>query len=68
MGVVRSGQAGWRAGSTPGALVPLHDHPGSEELDYLYTPPDGRHAASALAGGVVLVTTPKPVRMLDARA
>jgi anti-sigma factor ChrR (cupin superfamily) len=109
MSVVRSAQAGWRTGSTPGvavkllrddkptgastfllrldpgALVPLHDHPGGEELfviegdlcvgadrlevgDYLYTPPDGRHAASSQAGCVVLVTTPKPVRILEARA
>lgn len=65
-----------------GARVPLHDHPGGEELfvlegdlrvgadllragDYLYTPSDGRHAASSERGCVVLVTLPKPVRVLE---
>jgi quercetin dioxygenase-like cupin family protein len=67
-----------------GARVPLHDHPGGEELfviegdlrvgadqlkagDYLYTPPDGKHAASSDGGCVVLVTTPKPVRFVEPR-
>ena len=67
-----------------GARVPLHDHPGSEEIfviegdlrvggdqlqagDYLYTPPDGKHAASSEGGCVVLMTTPKPVRFVEPR-
>ena len=67
-----------------GARVPLHDHPGGEELfiiegdlhvgaahlrvgDYLYTPPDGKHAASSDGGCVVLVVTPKPVRFVEPR-
>jgi quercetin dioxygenase-like cupin family protein len=29
--------------------------------DYLYTPPDGKHAASSEGGCVFLVTLPKPV-------
>ena len=32
--------------------------------DYLYTPPDGKHAASTERGCVILVTLPKPVEML----
>jgi anti-sigma factor ChrR (cupin superfamily) len=65
-----------------GARVPLHDHPGGEELyvlegdfrvagdhltagDYLYTPPDRRHAASSDGGCIVLVTLPKPVRFIE---
>jgi quercetin dioxygenase-like cupin family protein len=34
--------------------------------DYLYTPPNGVHAASSVAGCLVLVTLPKPVRILGA--
>jgi anti-sigma factor ChrR (cupin superfamily) len=108
MSVVRSAQAGWRVGATPGvavkplrddritgastfllrvdagARVPLHEHPGGEELfiiqgdlrvddvhletgDYLYTPPEARHAAASQRGCVVLVTIPKPVRVLESR-
>ncbi len=43
---------------------------GAEHLkigDYLYTPPDGQHAASSEGGCVVLVTTPKPVRFVQPR-
>jgi hypothetical protein len=29
--------------------------------DYLYTPPDGKHAAASEVGCVFLVTLPKPV-------
>jgi len=32
--------------------------------DYLYTPPDGVHAASSRTGCLVLVVLPKPVRIL----
>jgi quercetin dioxygenase-like cupin family protein len=32
--------------------------------DYLYTPPDGKHAASSQHGCVFLVTLPKPVEIL----
>jgi len=32
--------------------------------DYLYTPPDGKHAASTEGGCLVLVTLPKPVEIL----
>lgn len=32
--------------------------------DYLYTPPDGKHAAASTAGCVFLVTLPKPVVIL----
>jgi quercetin dioxygenase-like cupin family protein len=32
--------------------------------DYLYTPPDEKHAASTEAGCLVLVTLPKPVEFL----
>jgi quercetin dioxygenase-like cupin family protein len=32
--------------------------------DYLYTPPDGKHAASSEGGCVFLVTLPKPVEIL----
>ena len=32
--------------------------------DYLYTPPEGRHAASSRDGCVFLVTLPKPVEIL----
>lgn len=35
--------------------------------DYLYTPPDGKHAASSEGGCVFLVTLPKPVVVLDQR-
>jgi quercetin dioxygenase-like cupin family protein len=35
--------------------------------DYLYTPPDGKHAASSEYGCVFLVTLPKPVVILDTR-
>jgi quercetin dioxygenase-like cupin family protein len=41
---------------------------GGEQLgpgDYLYTPPDVKHAASSKGGCLVLVTLPKPVRFLD---
>jgi quercetin dioxygenase-like cupin family protein len=41
---------------------------GQERLtagDYLYTPPDGKHAASTEGGCVVLVTLPKPVEILE---
>ena len=41
---------------------------GPEKLgpgDYLYTPPNGIHAASSQGGCVVLVVLPKPVRILD---
>ena len=34
--------------------------------DYLYTPPNGVHAASSVGGCLVLVTLPKPVRILGA--
>jgi len=34
--------------------------------DYLYTPPNGVHAASSVEGCLVLVTLPKPVRILGA--
>jgi quercetin dioxygenase-like cupin family protein len=42
---------------------------GAERLgpgDYLYTPPDVKHAASSESGCLVLVTLPKPIRVLDA--
>ena len=32
--------------------------------DYLYTPPDGQHAASTQGGCVFLVTLPRPVEIL----
>lgn len=32
--------------------------------DYLYTPPEGKHAASTVGGCLVLVTLPKPVEIL----
>jgi len=32
--------------------------------DYLYTPPNGKHAASSERGCVFLVTLPKPVEFL----
>jgi quercetin dioxygenase-like cupin family protein len=32
--------------------------------DYLYTPPDGKHAASSQGGCIFLVTLPKPVEIL----
>ena len=32
--------------------------------DYLYTPPEGIHAASSQGGCLVLVVLPKPVRIL----
>lgn len=32
--------------------------------DYLYTPPNGKHAASSERGCVFLVTLPKPVEIL----
>ena len=32
--------------------------------DYLYTPPDGKHAASSEGGCVFLVTLPRPVEIL----
>jgi quercetin dioxygenase-like cupin family protein len=35
-------------------------HPG----DYLYTPPNGKHAASSEGGCTFLVTLPQPVRFL----
>ena len=41
---------------------------GGERLkagDYLYTPPDGKHAASSEGGCVFLVTLPKPVEFLE---
>ena len=34
--------------------------------DYLYTPPDGKHAAVSDHGCVFLVTLPKPVVILEA--
>ena len=34
--------------------------------DYLYTPPDGKHAAHSVSGCVFLVTLPKPVEILEA--
>ena len=40
---------------------------GGERLgagDYLYTPPDGKHAASTEGGCVILVTLPRPVEIL----
>ena len=40
---------------------------GSDRLkagDYLYTPPDGKHAASSQGGCVFLVTLPRPVEIL----
>ena len=43
-------------------------HVGREHLkagDYLYTPPDGKHAASSEGGCVFLVTLPKPVEFLE---
>lgn len=42
-------------------------HIGSARLkpgDYLYTPPNGKHAASSDGGCVFLVTLPKPVVFL----
>jgi quercetin dioxygenase-like cupin family protein len=33
--------------------------------DYLYTPPDGKHAASSEGGCVFLVTLPRPVEILQ---
>lgn len=33
--------------------------------DYLYTPPNGKHAASSERGCVFLVTLPKPVEILE---
>ena len=33
--------------------------------DYLYTAPDGKHAASTEGGCVFLVTLPKPVEILE---
>jgi quercetin dioxygenase-like cupin family protein len=33
--------------------------------DYLYTPPDGKHAASSEGGCVFLVTLPKPVEIIE---
>ena len=33
--------------------------------DYLYTPPNAKHAASSEGGCVFLVTLPKPVVILD---
>src|SRR5213593_1442460 len=33
--------------------------------DYLYTPPDGKHAASSDGGCVFLVTLPRPVEILQ---
>jgi quercetin dioxygenase-like cupin family protein len=32
--------------------------------DYLYTPPDGKHAAGSETGCLVLVTLPRPVEIL----
>jgi len=32
--------------------------------DYLYTPPNGTHAASSEAGSVFLVTLPKPIEII----
>jgi quercetin dioxygenase-like cupin family protein len=32
--------------------------------DYLYTPPDGKHAASSERGCVFMVTLPRPVEFL----
>jgi quercetin dioxygenase-like cupin family protein len=32
--------------------------------DYLYTPPDEKHAASTEGGCVIIVTLPKPVELL----
>ena len=43
-------------------------HVGREYLkagDYLYTPPDVKHAASSEGGCVFLVTLPKPVELLE---
>jgi quercetin dioxygenase-like cupin family protein len=40
---------------------------GAERLgagDYLYTPPDGKHAASTQGGCLLLVTLPKPIEIL----
>jgi quercetin dioxygenase-like cupin family protein len=40
---------------------------GGERLragDYLYTPPNGKHAAASPAGCVILVALPKPVEIL----
>ena len=34
--------------------------------DYLYTPPEGTHAASSVEGCLVLVSLPKPVEFLGA--
>jgi quercetin dioxygenase-like cupin family protein len=34
--------------------------------DYLYTPPDGKHAAHSVGGCVFLVTLPRPVEILEA--
>src|SRR5262245_27909574 len=41
-------------------IGPHHLKPG----DYLYTPPNGKHAASTRGGCVFLVTLPKPVVFL----
>ena len=34
------------------------------EGDYLYTPPDGKHAVSTQGGCLILVTLPKPIEIL----
>jgi quercetin dioxygenase-like cupin family protein len=36
--------------------------------DYLYTPPNGKHAASSETGCVFLVTLPRPVEILEGRS
>ena len=41
--------------------IPPHD---LRAGDYLYTPPNGKHAASSEGGCVFLVTLPKPVEFL----
>ena len=45
-----------------GTRFPAHNHPAG---DYLYTPPDVKHAASSEGGCVFLVTLPTPVELLE---
>ena len=71
MKVLRSdkatGQATFLLHFDAGANVPLHDHPGGEEIDYLYTPPDGKHDVATDGGCILLVTLPRPVRFVEPR-
>ena len=68
----------------PGAVYPLHNHPGGEEAfvlegevrfgkddlkagDYLYTPPNARHAVFSRNGCVVLLSIPLEVEIIRGR-